>query len=115
MVAGVIVAAAGDGATAQAAVASAAGPASPWVTWLVLGGPALFLAGHAAFKLAVWRRISWQRVGGAVVLAQLGLLEVSALVLSACAAGVVVAVIVADQVRGPPASDSPSPSEQAAG
>lgn len=107
MVAGVIVAAAGDGATARAAGASATAPASAWVTWLVLGGPALFLAGHAAFKLAVWRRISWQRVGGTVVLALLALLDTSALVLSACAAAVVVAVIAADQVWTPPDGDSP--------
>jgi hypothetical protein len=28
---------------------------------MILGGPALFLAGHAAFKLVVWRYLSWPR------------------------------------------------------
>jgi low temperature requirement protein LtrA len=40
--------------------------------WLILGGPALFLAGHAAFKLVVWRVLSWPRVAGIAVLALLG-------------------------------------------
>jgi low temperature requirement protein LtrA len=26
---------------------------------LILGGPALFLAGHAAFKFVVWRVVPW--------------------------------------------------------
>ena len=54
MVAGIIVVAAGDeevlsrpGATGVTSTA-----------WLVLGGSALFIAGHAAFKMAVWRVIS---------------------------------------------------------
>ena len=40
---------------------------------MILGGPALFLAGHAAFKLVVWRYLSWPRVAGIAVLALLGL------------------------------------------
>ena len=53
---------------------------------MVLGGTALFLAGHAAFKAAVWGRVSWTRIGGIVVLAALGGLApyVPALVLSGC-------------------------------
>jgi low temperature requirement protein LtrA len=108
MVAGIIVAAAGDGATAEAAARSgASGTVSAWVAWLVLGGPALFLAGHAAFKAVVWKRLSWPRIGAVVVLALLGLLapHVSALVLSACSVAVVVAVAVADQLWPPPADD----------
>ena len=107
MVAGIIVAAAGDGATAEAAAhGGASGTVSPWVGWLILGGPALFLAGHAAFKAVVWRRISWHRMGAVVVLALLGLLapHVSAVVLSACSVAVVVAVIAADQLWPSPAA-----------
>jgi low temperature requirement protein LtrA len=108
MVAGIIVAAAADGATAQAAAhAGASGTVSPWVAWLILAGPALFLAGHAAFNAVVWRRISWHRMGAVIVLALLGLVapHVSAVVLSACAVAVVVAVIAADRVWPPPAAD----------
>jgi low temperature requirement protein LtrA len=36
--------------------------------WLVLGGVALFLAGHAIFKAILWRTVSWPRVVGVVVL-----------------------------------------------
>jgi low temperature requirement protein LtrA len=70
--------------------------------WLVLGGPALYVAGHLAFKLNVWRRVSWPRVAALIVLALLGLLapHVSALALSACAAATVVAVAVADFAGG---------------
>jgi len=67
---------------------------------MILGGPALFLAGQAAFKATVWRRISWPRIGAIAVLALLGLLapHVAALVLSAAAAAVVIAVAIADQL-----------------
>ncbi len=117
MVAGIIVTAAADGATAEAAGAGAgAGPVSSWVAWLVLAGPALFLAGHAAFKAAVWRRVSWSRVAAVCVLALLGLLapHVPAVVLSGCAAAVVIAVVIADQLW-PPAADEESEATGAAG
>ena len=39
---------------------------------MVLGGTALFLLGHAAFKAAIWGRVSRTRIGGVVVLAALG-------------------------------------------
>jgi low temperature requirement protein LtrA len=78
----------------------------------LLGGPALFLAGHAAFKAVVLHRISWQRVGAIPVLALLGLLvpRVSAVTLSACSVAVVVAVVVADQLWPPPTANSLAPS-----
>jgi low temperature requirement protein LtrA len=68
--------------------------------WLVLGGTALFLAGHALFKAVVWRTVSWPRVGGVVALAGLGLLvpHTAALTLSICAVAVVVAVAIADRL-----------------
>lgn len=105
MVAGIIVAAAADGATAEAAAhAGASGTVSPWVAWLILTGPALFLAGHTAFKAVVWRCISLQRLGAVVVLALLGLLapHVSVIALSACSVAVVAAVVAADQLWPPP-------------
>jgi low temperature requirement protein LtrA len=96
MVAGIIVAAAADqkvlsGPTVTASTASA---------WLILGGPALFLAGHTAFKLVVWRYVSWPRVAGIVVLALLGLAAkaIPELGLAACAAAVVAAVAASDRL-----------------
>jgi low temperature requirement protein LtrA len=59
-----------------------------WVytTWVTIG---LFLAGHAAFKAVIWRRVSWPRPGALAVLGLLGLAApyVTALTLGACTAG----------------------------
>ena len=94
MVAGIIVVAAADevvlsrpGATGVASTA-----------WLVLGGTALFIAGHTAFKIAVWRVVSWPRLGAIAVLGLLGLAApaLPALALGLCAAVVVVGVAAAD-------------------
>jgi low temperature requirement protein LtrA len=96
MVAGIIVGAAADekvlshpGAVATAATA-----------WMILGGPALFLAGLAAFKFVVWRYVPPGRVAGIVLLALLGLVATSIpeLALATCAAAVVVAVAVSDYI-----------------
>jgi low temperature requirement protein LtrA len=99
MVAGIIVVAAADDVVlsdpgARAGLARAQ---------LILGGTALFLAGHAAFKAAVWRTVSVPRLAGIGVLALLGLLapHVSVLILGACAAAVVLGVIVADWLTAP--------------
>jgi len=103
MVGGIIVAAAADATIADVA-ANGTGRASAWAAWLILGGPALFLAGHAAFKAAIWRRVSWPRLAAIAALALLGLLapHVPALVLAGCSAAVVVAVAIADHVWRPP-------------
>ena len=101
MVAGIIVVGAGDqvvlsrpGATGVASTA-----------WLVLGGTALFIAGHAAFKMAVWRVISWPRLGAIAVLGLLGLAapDLPALALGLCAAVVITGVAVADHWAHSPA------------
>ena len=104
MVAGIIVSAAADekvlsepGATATVAAA-----------WMILGGPALFLAGHAAFKLVIWQTVSWPRVAGVAVLALLGLAAtaIPELGLAACAAAVVAVVAACDRLSGPHPADS---------
>ena len=112
MVAGIIVTAAAD----EKVLSDPAGLASPASAWMILGGPALFLAGHVAFKFVVWRYMSWPRVGGIVVLALLGLAarSIPALALAACAAALVTAVAATDRLPwlprppidsvGPPAS-----------
>jgi low temperature requirement protein LtrA len=103
MVAGIIVAAAGDQKILSSPSAAATGPAA----WMILGGPALFLAGHAAFKFVVWRVVPWTRLAGVVVLALLALTAASLpeIALAACAAAVVAAVAAADRrvVHPPPA------------
>ncbi|HUB22909.1 MAG TPA: low temperature requirement protein A [Streptosporangiaceae bacterium] len=98
MVAGIIVGAAAD----EKVLADPAATASTASAWMILGGPALFLAGHAAFKLVVWRDVSWPRVAGIAVLALLGLAAtaIPQLGLAACAAGVVTAVAAADRLPG---------------
>jgi low temperature requirement protein LtrA len=96
MVAGIIVSAAADEIVLSHP--GAEGIAS--TSWMILGGAGLYLAGHAAFKATVWRRASWPRIGALAVLAALGLLapHVSALVLAACTAAVLIGVAVADYV-----------------
>jgi low temperature requirement protein LtrA len=95
MVAGIIVAAAADDKILTSPAATASAPSG----WLILGGPALFLAGHAAFKFAVWGVVPWTRLAGIAVLALLAL-AVSVLpeiALAACAAAVPAAVAAADR------------------
>jgi len=95
MVAGIIVTAAGDEKilTRPSSVATA-----PYA-WLILGGPALFLAGHAAFKYAVWRIVPWPRLAGLAVLALLALAVpvLPEIALAACAAVTVAAVAATDR------------------
>jgi low temperature requirement protein LtrA len=65
MVGGIIV-------TAVAAEVTIAEPfqhGAAGTTLAVLGGPGLFLAGHALFKRAVWGRLSWPRIIAMVALA----------------------------------------------
>jgi len=98
MVAGIIVGAAAD----DKILSNPAVTASTASACKILGGPALFLAGHAAFKLVVWRYPSWPRVAGIAVLALLGLAAkaIPELGLAACAAGVVAAVAATDRLPG---------------
>jgi low temperature requirement protein LtrA len=94
MVAGIIVVAAGD----DRVLAQPTAVAGLAISWLILAGPALFIAGHLVFKLAVWRRLNWPRTAALGVLGLLGLLapHVSRLILGSCAAAVVLAVAAAD-------------------
>jgi low temperature requirement protein LtrA len=96
MVAGIIVSAAAD----QKVLSDPAATPSTAATWMILGGPALFLAGHAAFKLVVWRYVSWPRLAGIVVLALLATAAktIPELALAACTAGVIAAVAATDRL-----------------
>ena len=113
MVAGIIVSAAAD----QKVLSDPGRTAGTAAAWMILGGPALFLAGHAAFKLVVWGFVSWPRLAGIAVLALLALAAdaIPALALAACAAAVVTAVAATDRLPWlprpaelpAPAGDSP--------
>jgi low temperature requirement protein LtrA len=94
MVAGIIAVAAGD----QVVLSRPGATGVTSTAWLVLGGTALFIAGHAAFKFAVWRAVSWPRLAAIALLALLGLAApvLSALALSVCATAVIVGVVAAD-------------------
>jgi low temperature requirement protein LtrA len=94
MVAGVIVAAVGDELT----IAHPTGETSTALIATVLGGPALFLFGHALFKWSIFGRISYPRVLG--ILALVALVPISAmapaLVVSAGATVVLATVVYSD-------------------
>jgi low temperature requirement protein LtrA len=94
MVAGIIVSAAGDEKILTLPSSHATAPSA----WMILGGPALFLAGHAAFKFVVWRVIPWTRLAGVAVIALLGLVTavLPEIALAACVAVVVALVAAAD-------------------
>ncbi|MEV6368820.1 low temperature requirement protein A [Micromonospora musae] len=87
--------------------------APPWA-WVavVLGGPALFLAGRSRFEYEVFRRVSPSRwIGVLALLASAPLLiRAPALAASATAVGVLAAVAVADarRARGHP-PEPPAP------
>ena len=68
-------------------------------SWMVVGGAALFLAGHVLFKRVIWGVISWPRVVAIAVLLLLLLLapRVTALALSIVVVLVLVAVAVSDR------------------
>ncbi|MEU7589592.1 low temperature requirement protein A [Micromonospora sp. NPDC049230] len=99
IVAGVIVVSAGDESLLR-------GPGVPATTvgaLFVLGGPALFLAGHAAYQALLWRHLPTSRITAVLVLLALVPVGVGlGLPVAVCAAlalAVTVAVIVADRSR----------------
>jgi low temperature requirement protein LtrA len=98
MVAGIIVVAAAD-----QNIASPGSELHGAAAWMTLGGPALFLAGNAAFKYVVFRVIPWSRLAAVVVLALLGFAAsaLPALALAACVMVVVLTVAVSDRLRLP--------------
>jgi low temperature requirement protein LtrA len=96
IVAGIIVAAAGD----EISIAHPGDEVSTGEAALILGGPALYLLGHILFKLTIWGHISPSRLAGVCALAALAPLAVasSALVLIAAATAVLFGVVSWDLV-----------------
>jgi low temperature requirement protein LtrA len=82
--------------------------------WLLLGGIALFLGGHALFKAVVWRRPSWPRLGGIVALAALGAIapHVTRLTLAVCSVAVIVVVAIVDRLTYSARLQSATPTER---
>ena len=104
MVAGIIVVAAAD----QIAISRPDDIATVPAAWLILGGPALYLAGLTAFKWTVWRVMPRGRLAGLAVLALLAAAARSMpqAGLAACAMAVLVTVVVTDYVGGTVSSTS---------
>jgi low temperature requirement protein LtrA len=96
MIAGIIIAAAAD----ERVLEHPGAHAETSTAWMVLGGTALFLAGHAAFKAAVWRVVPWTRLAAIAVLALLLVVagHLAALTLAIVTVLVAAAVAVADRL-----------------
>ncbi|MET7806567.1 low temperature requirement protein A [Micromonospora chersina] len=108
MVAAVVAVAVGD----ELVITHPLGHSEPaWIA-VILGGPALFLAGRAIFEYAVFGRVSLARVIGALALVALtpAMRPVPPLAVATVAALILACVGVADEVRtrGRP-SEPPSP------
>ena len=75
--------------------------ASTATAWLVLGGVALFLFGHAVFKSIVWHTTAWSRLAGVLVLALLFPLasHINRLSLGIATVAVIAAVAVSDRLQ----------------
>ncbi|MEU8220626.1 low temperature requirement protein A [Micromonospora taraxaci] len=97
IVAGVIVTSAGD----ERLLREPGAPTTTVTALLTLGGPALFLAGHAAYMAVLWRTVPTSRIAAVVVLLALMpvcvALKAAAAVCAAAALAVTVAVILADR------------------
>jgi low temperature requirement protein LtrA len=108
IVAGIIVAAGGY----ELALAHPSDDVNTATACLLLGGPALFIAGHTLFKWSVWNVLPAARIAALVVLA--ALIPVAAastrLVLLAAATGVVVLTAVASSLPVSTSTRTPAPS-----
>lgn len=98
MVAGVIVMAVGD----ELAITHPMDIATPQLVMTVMGGPAIFLAGHLLFKKVVFGVWSLPRIAAIVALIVIGFIGQGwpALALTIAALLVAVVVIIADAVMG---------------
>ncbi|WP_409074329.1 low temperature requirement protein A [Micromonospora chalcea] len=109
MVAGVVAASAGF----EVVIAHPTDHTTPWLAGVILGGPALFLAGRARFEYEVFSRVSPSRLVALLTLIVAGaaLVLVPALVAALTATLVLAGVAIADGVRArgnPPEQPSPS-------
>lgn len=98
MIAGVVITAAAD----ERVVAHPAATPTTAVSLMILGGSALYVVGHAAFKAVIWRAVPLTRVGAIVVLGLLGLAapHLSSVALGGLAAAVLILLAGSDRVLG---------------
>ena len=96
LVAGVIVSAVGD----ELVIAHPGGRLSGREIAAVVAGPAIYLLGHALFRLRMAGSVSWKRLAGALACVAVGALAtvVPALVVAALLVAVLMGVIVAERV-----------------
>ncbi|WP_244298406.1 low temperature requirement protein A [Micromonospora cremea] len=97
MIAGIVAIAVGD----ELVIVHPFGHTQPaWIA-VILGGPALFLAGRALFEYAVFRRVSWDRPIGVLVLVVISpvMILVPPLGIATAAVVVLAGVAVADAMR----------------
>ncbi|MEU8300365.1 low temperature requirement protein A [Micromonospora sp. NPDC048909] len=110
-IAGIVVTAVGD----ELVIAEPSGRTAPALAIVILGGPALYLAGRACFEYTVYERVSWTRTIGLLVLAALTPLamHLPPLLAATAAAAVLVSVAVADahSLAAPAAAPSPRAGE----
>ncbi|MEV0804900.1 low temperature requirement protein A [Micromonospora sp. NPDC050200] len=109
MVAGVVAAAAGF----EIVIAHPTDHTTPWLAGIILGGPALFLAGRARFEYEVFSRVSPSRLVALLVLAVAApaLVLAPALVAGLTATLVLAGVAVSDAIRAhgkPPEPPAPA-------
>jgi low temperature requirement protein LtrA len=102
MVAGIIAFAAGQRTVLTHPLDATAGASA----WMILGGCSIYLAGHALFKVQVFRAWSWSRLGGAAVLLGAALVgpALPALLVGVFAVLVMIGVAVADKLLHPQAA-----------
>ena len=98
MVAGIIVCAAGS----ERVIGHPTATTGTATSWMVLGGTALFIAGHAAFKRLLWNSWSWSRFAAIVVLALISLAapHMVSVLTAAFAVAVVIVVAASDRQLG---------------
>ena len=98
MVAGIIAVAAGD----RLLLARPTQPAGVATASILLGGTAIFLAGHALFKLAVWHRVSRSHLAAIILLLLLFPIAVFVPGLAVAALAIVGLSVVVAALRGQP-------------
>jgi low temperature requirement protein LtrA len=108
MVAGIVVAAVGQ----ELVIAHPLGQTQPAWTTVILGGPALFLAGRALFEYTVFARVSRDRPIGLLALAAAApmTLHLPPLLAATAATAILAAIAIADAARArhrPPERPSP--------
>ena len=99
MIGGIIAVAAGD----REVLANPLSTADTATALMLLGGSALFLGGHALFKVALWHWWPWTRIGAIVALALLvpASLRAPRLGVSAVAVATVALVVILDRFHTP--------------